>query len=120
MQQFEMLRTNCGLARYDRDSQLPRSIASCCINRGGAKGNRTPDPHTVSVKTPVLQRVTPSTVYRIMPACNPSTDCASSAPVTRSPANLPQTQRSPDFIGSLNYAVTQSPLACSSDRWRLR
>jgi hypothetical protein len=40
--------------------------------RGGAKGIRTPDPHTASVKTPVLQRVTASTVYRIMPACNPS------------------------------------------------
>jgi len=37
-----------------------------------AKGTRTPDPHTASVKTRVLQRATASTVYRIMPACNPS------------------------------------------------
>jgi hypothetical protein len=28
------------------------------------------EPHTASVKTPVLQRATASTVYRIMPACN--------------------------------------------------
>src|SRR6478752_8596727 len=31
----------------------------------GATGIRTPDPHTASVKTPVLQRATASTVYRI-------------------------------------------------------
>jgi hypothetical protein len=39
-----------------------------------AAGHRhsTHDPHAASVKTPVLQRVTASTVYRIMPACNPS------------------------------------------------
>jgi len=31
-----------------------------------------PLPIPATVKTPVLQRVTTSTVYRIMPACNPS------------------------------------------------
>ncbi len=36
------------------------------------RGLEPRDPHTASVKTPVLQRVTESTVYRIMPACNPS------------------------------------------------
>jgi hypothetical protein len=43
-----------------------------CGDPSQAKGTRTPDPHTACVKTPVLQRVTASTVYRIMPPCNPS------------------------------------------------
>ena len=50
----------------------PGSSKDTKVSESGAKGTRTPDPHTASVKTPVLQRVTASTVYRIMPACNPS------------------------------------------------
>ena len=49
-----------------------RSVYTAQARRscGEAKGTRTPDPHTARVKTPVLQRATASTAYRIMPACN--------------------------------------------------